>query len=119
MLRDSRGTAPNQAILRPAMPSRRRTSIEHVVVLMLENRSFDHMCGWFGRGDGLTPNTFNREDPADPRSPVARSTRNAAYVGDFSIDAGHSLLDVNEQLFGGPVPREASSRSRGRRTLRS
>ena len=62
------------------------------------------VCGWFGRGDGLTPETFNREDPADPRSSVARSNRDASYVGDFSIDAGHSLLDVNEQLFGGPVP---------------
>jgi phospholipase C len=86
------------------MPQRLRSSIKHVVVLMLENRSFDHLCGWFGRGDGLTPDTFNREDPTDPRSPIARSTRDAAYVGDFSIDAGHSLLDVNEQLFGGPVP---------------
>ena len=37
------------------------TRIKHVVVLMFENRSFDHMCGWFGSGDGLGPGTFNLE----------------------------------------------------------
>lgn len=26
--------------------------IEHVVVLMLENRSFDNMLGWLGASDG-------------------------------------------------------------------
>lgn len=37
--------------------------IEHVVVLMLENRAFSHMCGWLGRWipgvDGLTGREFN------------------------------------------------------------
>ena len=51
------------------MPVNFQTSIEHVVVLMLENRSFDHMCGWFGRGDGLQPTMFNQRDPANPASP--------------------------------------------------
>ena len=79
------------------------TKIQHVIVLMLENRSFDHMCGWLGRGDGLTPEMGNREDPADPASPVAAATRDAAYVGDLTIDPAHSLLDVNEQLFASVV----------------
>lgn len=81
------------------------TNIEHIVVLMLENRSFDHMCGWFGRGDGLTAALSNREDPSDPASPEIKVNRNAAYAGDLDIDPSHSVLDVNEQLFGtGAVP---------------
>jgi phospholipase C len=79
------------------------TPIRHVIVLMFENRSFDHLCGWFGRGDGLTPAIFNREDPADPTSPEAHASRDAEYVGDLTIDPGHALTDVNEQLFGATV----------------
>ena len=36
----------------PIMPQ-----IEHIVVVMLENRSFDNMCGWLYR-DGPPPNQF-------------------------------------------------------------
>jgi phospholipase C len=79
------------------------TRIKHVVVLMFENRSFDHMCGWFGRGDGLGPGTFNLEDPVTPGSPAVPATRDAAYVGDLTIEPGHALLDVNEQLFASVV----------------
>lgn len=58
--------------------------IKHVVVLMFENRSFDHMCGWFGCGDGLGPGTFNLEDPLDASSPAVPANRDAAYVGDLT-----------------------------------
>jgi phospholipase C len=33
-------------------PSALRTGIEHVVVLMMENRSFDHLFGWLPNSDG-------------------------------------------------------------------
>lgn len=45
-----------------------RIPIEHVVVLMLENRSFDHMCGYWDQlpgGSGLTGAECNYVDPAD------------------------------------------------------
>ena len=50
---------------------KRKTPIEHVVVLMLENRSFDHMCGYFDglpSGSGLTGDEFNYVDPEDETS---------------------------------------------------
>jgi phospholipase C len=81
------------------MPATSLTKIKHVVVLMFENRSFDHMCGWFGCGDGLGPGTFNLEDPFDAASPAVPANRDAAYVGDLTIEPGHAFLDVNEQLF--------------------
>lgn len=76
------------------------TNIEHVVVLMLENRSFDHMAGWFGKGDGLRTDLFNPEQLNDPASPKVFATRDAHYTDDLAIDPSHALLNVNVQLFG-------------------
>ncbi len=85
-------------------------SIRHVVVLMLENRSYDHMLGFLGTGDGLTGSEFNLVDPADPASARVPVSRDAAYLGDFGdppIDPSHEHTDVNRQLFDAnppPVP---------------
>jgi phospholipase C len=38
--------------------------IEHVVVLMLENRSFDHIFGFRAGVNGLSGNEFNLLDPS-------------------------------------------------------
>ena len=35
-----------------ALPAPRRSGIEHVVVVMMENRSFDHLLGWLPGADG-------------------------------------------------------------------
>ncbi|TMC02499.1 MAG: phosphoesterase [Chloroflexi bacterium] len=81
--------------------------IEHVFVLMLENRSFDHLLGFAGlRGaDGLTGAESNPL-PSGERVPVARG---APYI--LPIDPGHEFGDVVEQLCGpgtsyagGPYP---------------
>ena len=49
------GTTPAVA---KALGSQRNSPIDHVVVVMMENRSFDHFLGWLpgsnGRQDGLT-----------------------------------------------------------------
>ena len=49
----------------------RADAIEHVVVLMLENRSFDHMLGDLGIAGVERPGsgTANRLDPGDSASP--------------------------------------------------
>ncbi|WP_161974643.1 alkaline phosphatase family protein [Piscinibacter terrae] len=73
---------------------------EHVVVLMLENRSFDHLFGYLGIGEGLpAKGAVNYLTPGDKTSKAFRSRRG----GDFtSVGEGpsHSLKQVNEQLFG-------------------
>ncbi|HMB35137.1 MAG TPA: alkaline phosphatase family protein [Methylomirabilota bacterium] len=72
---------------------------DHVVVLMLENRSFDHIFGYLGIGDGLAKvKAVNYLKPGD-KSSTAFSTRRG---GDFvAIGQGpsHSLKEVNEQLY--------------------
>ena len=43
--------------------------IKHVVVLMEENRPFDHIFGWLGeKVDGLSGKEFNLVDPHDETS---------------------------------------------------
>ncbi|MGA2134778.1 MAG: alkaline phosphatase family protein [Bryobacteraceae bacterium] len=71
--------------------------IEHFVVLMLENRSFDHMLGFSGipRIDGLTGAETN---PDTTGAPVAVSN-DAKFFGDYEPDPGHELFDVNVQIF--------------------
>src|SRR5439155_11634829 len=35
-----------------ALPSPARSGIDHIVVVMMENRSFDHLLGWLPGADG-------------------------------------------------------------------
>jgi phospholipase C len=76
-------------------------NIDHVVVLMLENRSFDHMLGFLDhpRADfpRLEPGQYpNRRNPADPTSPAAGVSADAAYT--LEVDPPHSHKSVMEQL---------------------
>jgi phospholipase C len=74
--------------------------IKHLVVLMLENRSFDHMFGFLQSAsypiDGLGGTETN---PDSTGVPVAVS-HDAHYTGDLSVDPGHDFVSVNEQIFG-------------------
>jgi phospholipase C len=71
--------------------------IDHVVVLMLENRSFDHMLGYLkleaGRRevDGLTRNMSNLHNKKKYAVRHLESTK-------FEQDPGHEEQDVAEQL---------------------
>lgn len=73
--------------------------IKNVVVLALENRSFDHMLGWTRRllglpVDGLTGAECN---PNSTAATVCVSADADLVVPD---DPGHSFEDVLEQVFG-------------------
>ncbi|HTW03337.1 MAG TPA: alkaline phosphatase family protein [Streptosporangiaceae bacterium] len=86
-------------------------SINHVVVLMLENRSFDHMLGFLysGQGnmspagqpfDGLT-GTESNPDSAGAAVTVSRiepATPNAYFMP--GADPGEGYMATNDQLFG-------------------
>lgn len=76
--------------------------IKNVVVLMLENRSFDHMCGFLKRLnpeiDGLTGNETNPYDTTDPSKGYVKVNDKAPYVAKF--DPTHSLEGTTIKLFG-------------------
>lgn len=77
--------------------------IKTVVVLVQENRSFDHMLGWMKalnpEINGVTGTESNPLLTSNPDS-------NRIFYGDHSIyvdsDPGHSIQDIYEQVFGVP-----------------
>src|ERR1700733_11708049 len=88
--------------------------INTIVVLMLENGSFDHKLGFLKSStyniDGLTGNETVPMDPTVPGSPRVQVSNTASYRGDFNlvqgdpktfIDPAHDVGSVHDQLFGG------------------
>jgi len=90
---------------------RRRRRIKHVFVLMLENRSFDHMLGFSDiRGTDSVTGTPTSIDNllGNPRSNINPATGNPVFAvtpADFALsaaagDPGHEFHDTLEQLGG-------------------
>lgn len=75
--------------------------IKTLVVLVMENRSFDHVLGWLKSArpeiDGLTGKESNRLFAADSKSPEVFVTDDATFV---DSDPGHSFQAIREQIFG-------------------
>jgi phospholipase C len=76
--------------------------IKRFVVLMLENRSFDHLFGYLRATNpnvvGLTGNESNQKDPNSAASPAVKVSRASSFVMRF--DPGHEFYDVQIQLYG-------------------
>ncbi|MFL6227976.1 MAG: alkaline phosphatase family protein, partial [Pyrinomonadaceae bacterium] len=77
--------------------------IEHVVVLMLENRSFDHIFGFRTGVNGVNGSEFNLLDPTKPESdtnPAFHTGSGAPFaVIDSKNGPSHSLKGTNVQIF--------------------
>lgn len=75
--------------------------IKTVVVLVMENRSFDHVLGWLKSTrpeiDGLTGKEWNRINVSDPKSSNVFVSDDAIFVDG---DPGHSFQAIREQIFG-------------------
>jgi phospholipase C len=84
--------------------------LQHVVVLMMENRSFDHMLGGLRqidpRIDGLTGGEWNPDSHGDP----AKVKPQAQFQGQLDPDPDHYFPAVDEQIYNGDAsnPRVAS-----------
>jgi phospholipase C len=86
--------------------------IEHFVVLMLENRSFDHIFGYRKGVDGLKGTEFNLLDPSKPEGPTNPAVK-VSNAEPYSITAGqgpsHSFNAVTMQIFGLKTPTQTSA----------
>jgi phospholipase C len=88
---------------RSVVPSAANIEIDHFVILMMENRSFDHYFGW--RSDANASQSQSYNDP----SGTAHSTQHApAILGDTAQwqgcgfgDPGHGWEQGRAQLSGG------------------
>jgi phospholipase C len=91
--------------------------IDHIVVLMLENRSFDHIFGFRNGINGLAGNESNLLDPAQPGSssnPAFVVDNRAPYAVLAGKGPGHSIHATNYQLCNnraGPGPGLAAANS--------
>jgi phospholipase C len=91
---------------------RAASMIKHVFVLMLENRSFDHMLGFAGltgndavtrqptRADDLVDNPQSNVDPNDPATKVFAATPAELKIYPPDPDPGHEFRNVLMQLCG-------------------
>jgi len=118
--REKRVTAASADKHRPIATSSQLPPIQCVVVLMQENRSFDHLFGKWPGVAGLSQGPFsNRPDPSAPAQ-AGNDAILAGQAGLFSVaqgqGPGHSLDDTNVQLFttqvvaAGAIPKPVNDR---------
>ncbi|HEY2789998.1 MAG TPA: alkaline phosphatase family protein [Gaiellales bacterium] len=88
----------------------RLQGVEHIVVLMMENRSFDHMLGYLTQAgmpvNGLTGRETNPDDAGKPVKvfeypPDFTAFHKPGEPLDESLDPCHDPADVAQQLKGG------------------
>jgi phospholipase C len=88
---------------RARMPSPRNMKIDHFVILMMENRSFDHYFGWCRDADGSQHQTY--ADPQGHLVPTRHFTTlgsgGVQYKGCGHKDPGHGWNSGRAQLKGG------------------
>eukprot|EP00759_Apiculatamorpha_spiralis_P043167 PhF_6_TR40750/c0_g1_i2/m.61367/K01114/plc; phospholipase C len=78
--------------------------IKHVIVVMQENRAFDHMLGWYRNPasnkpvNGLTGNEFNYLNSSDPNSQKIFVNQNASLI--TPCDPNHGTPETTDKIFG-------------------
>ena len=97
--------AADAAARRNRLPSPRNMELDHIVVLMMENRSFDHYFGWLSDvADGVQHQTF--ADPEGQQHDTRHFTQlglsgGAEYKGCGYGDPGHGWDNGRAQLKNG------------------
>lgn len=84
--------------------------IKTVVILVQENRSFDHMLGWMKSinpeidgATGTESNTLSTSDPSSNRLHFGQQS------GNVEPDPGHSFEAIFEQVYGVPWDKETAA----------
>src|SRR5262249_4912154 len=91
-----------------------KPDIEHFVVLMMENRSFDHIFGYRPGVNGLKGNESNLLNPTSPESdtnPAFVVSNAAPYAVTTGNGPGHSVDQTNIQLFNTRTPAQGQKRT--------
>src|SRR5438105_6973166 len=82
----------------PSLPPPDAAGFEHVVVVMMENRSFDHFFGWLPGANGQQAG-LNYSDSAGNSHPTHALAPD--YQGCGFLDPGHSYSDGRVQFHNG------------------
>ena len=89
------------AAQRRALPSPRNLPLDHIVVVMMENRSFDHYFGWLDGADGDQTHTFVDGVSGERVRTRHASSLEAEWQGCGHPDPGHGWEQGRTQLEGG------------------
>jgi phospholipase C len=76
-------------------------ALKHIVVLMMENRSFDHMLGGLKAQDPRIDGLSGSESNPDTAGNVAKVQPSAQFQGQLDPDPDHHFPAVDLQIFGG------------------
>lgn len=76
-------------------------NLKHIVVLMMENRSFDHMLGSLKAVDGRIDGVTNQLSNPDTTSTLIKPQALAEFQGQLNPDPDHHFPAVDLQIFGG------------------
>jgi phospholipase C len=82
-----------------ALPPPAKSGIEHVIVLMMENRSFDHFLGWLPHADGKQAGLSY----ADRHGVVQDTFHQTQFDGCGFLDPDHSYTGGRLQYNGGAM----------------
>jgi phospholipase C len=82
-----------------ALPSPELSGIEHVVVVMMENRSFDHMLGWLPNANGRQAGLSYLDNKGKPQP----TQRLDFYVGCSHPDPVHTYAGGRTGIDGGKM----------------
>jgi phospholipase C len=83
------------------MPPPGLDKLKHIVVLMMENRSFDHLLGALKAEDGRIAGLNGTESNTDTNGDAAPVKPQAAYQGQLDPDPNHHFAGVDLQIFDG------------------
>src|SRR5260370_14347659 len=76
-------------------------SLKHIVVLMMENRSFDHMLGSLKAVDARIDGVSDPLSNPDTTGALIKPQALAAFQGQLNTDHDHNFPAVDIQILGG------------------
>ena len=82
-----------------ALPNPEKSGIEHVIVVMMENRSFDHFLGWLPHADGRQAGLSY----PDPQGALHKTYHQTQFNGCDFTDPDHSYGGGRLQYNGGKM----------------
>lgn len=85
------------------MPPAGFDKLRHIVVLMMENRSFDHMLGALKQVDSRIEGIDGTQANPDTTGKIVKAEPQAAFQGQLDPDPGHHFPEVDFQLFAGDM----------------
>jgi phospholipase C len=94
---------------RARLPSPRNVPIDHFVILMMENRSFDHYFGWVPNADATQNVSYRNPQGQSVPTRHAGTLGGAKWQGCGHPDPGHGWDSGRAQLTGGFLDAESGN----------